>query len=282
MCLNAQILENLTCSLLHLCCLHIIDGMLNCKWSNHSNVLHSGENLEFYIWIHAALFLCVFCFCHWNPPRCAVDLLRCVQLHQLDRHSLVHPPQQHGASLLLQKQHRVHRQPRSARPAQPAGTGRPCSKGSACLTVIWLLDRNDLGLMVVFSLVGLWDRAGSPLPGCAGLCPAGHFRLCYHQGKVISEVNLKQFLTKCLRHPGNKLANNQLCFGRACHSTYCGSLYSSLECSACVWSPVKLGRIGAATSPCMPELPSPPPPSASLGLLTACTLVYRCLQVSCY
>lgn len=59
---------------------------------------------------------------NWIFCLCAVELLWCAQFHQLDRHSLVHQPQQHGASVLLQKHHRVHWQAGPAEPAQPAGT----------------------------------------------------------------------------------------------------------------------------------------------------------------
>lgn len=112
-------------SLIHLYFLHVIDGIVN------NQII---ENLEFYVCAHVALFF--FPRCHWNPPRCAVDVLRRVQLHQLDRHPLVLQPQQHGASVLLQERHRVQRQAWSARPAQPAGTGRP---GSGCLAWITLI-----------------------------------------------------------------------------------------------------------------------------------------------
>lgn len=145
------------------------------------------ENLEFCVCAHCTLFFFFLVFhCHWTSSWCAVDVLRCAQLHQLDRNSLVHQPQQHGAAVLLQEHHRLHRQARPARPAQPAGTGRPCSKRLTCLALIWRFDGNDRSLtgFFFFCLAGLWDRVGQPLPGCAGLCPAGHFRLCNHQGKA--------------------------------------------------------------------------------------------------
>lgn len=59
---------------------------------------------------------------NWIFCLCAVELLRCAQLHQLDQHFLVQQPQQHGATVLLQKHHRVHWQAGPAGPAQPAGT----------------------------------------------------------------------------------------------------------------------------------------------------------------
>lgn len=188
--------------------------------------------MEFYVCAHTVLFVLR---CHWNGPWCAVGVLRRAQLHQLDRHSLVQEPQQHGASFLLQKHHRVHWQAWPARPAQPAGTGRL----AACLTCAAGIVATIVARRVFFCLVGLRDRAGSPLPGCAGLCPVGHFRLCYHQGKVSD--HFRSYLL--------------LCFWRAFRLICFGCLCSCLECSACVWSPVKPALTGAATSPCMPELP---------------------------
>lgn len=106
------------------------------------------EDLEFCICAHCTLFF--FFPCHWTPSWCAVDVLRCAQLHQLDRDSLVHQPQQHGATVLLQEHHRLHRQARPARPAQPAGTGRPRSKRLTCLALMWRFDGNDRSLTGVF------------------------------------------------------------------------------------------------------------------------------------
>lgn len=50
----------------------------------------------------------------------------------------------------------------------------------ALITAIEPLKGTILPWWAFFFLVGLWDRAGSALSGCTGLCPVGHFGLCYH------------------------------------------------------------------------------------------------------
>lgn len=182
--------------------------------------------------MHTFFFLC----CHWNPPWCAVEVLRCAQLHHLDRHSLVQQPQQHGASFLLQKHYRVHWQSWTARPAQPAGTGRPCSKCLTCITVIDALIGTILAWCFFFSVLQgcetELERLFQGVLGYALLVILG-FAIIKVKLVIISEANLNQFLTRCLHHAGNKLTIDPFCFWRACQPICFGSRYSCLECSAC-------------------------------------------------